>query len=104
VRIYHKDHHIFLGGLKMDVQIKIEIQNSKGGIEKRLTVEVPEDITRSELIDGIRGSLPSGLSDKQFSVLIDLPEGRPITGSIVSEGAIVIVRPRSSGLRIIKEE
>ena len=88
----------------MDVQIKIEIQNAKGGVEKRLTVEVPEDITRNELIDGIRDALPSNISEKQFSVLVDLPDGKPITGRLVTEGALVIVRPRSSGLRIIKEE
>lgn len=86
-----------------EVQIKIEIQDDRGGIQKRAVLAVPEDITRDELLGALAGRYSPLVNDRS-SVLVDWPANKPATGRIVTDGALVVVRPRSSGVRFIDEE
>jgi hypothetical protein len=88
----------------MEVQIKIDIQDTNGHTKKRLTVAVPEDITQAELVRGLSENYSSLFGDGRVSVFVDWPSNLQATGKFVVDGANVIIRPRSSGMRIISEE
>ena len=89
----------------MEIQVRIEIQDSDGKTQKRLIVSVPEDITKQELVEGMRSYFPT-LPDVNIDVLIEPKENHPLAGKHLAEGAIIILRPRStkSLFRVIKEE
>jgi hypothetical protein len=86
-----------------EVQIKVEIQDAVGGMQKRAVLAVPTDITREELVGALAEKYPS-LSKERLSVMVEWPENKPATGHLVTEGALVVVKPRSSGVRFIGEE
>lgn len=87
----------------MEVQIRVEIQDTSGKTEKRLRIGVPEDITQGELISGLREHYPNVIPAR-VSVYVEFPDNRPSTGNLITEGALIIIRPRSSGIRVIDEE
>ena len=86
-----------------EVQIKVEIQDGSGNMQKRAVLAVPEDITRSELVSALVTRYPS-LKNERISVLVDWPEDKPASERMVTDDALVIVRPRSSGVRFLAEE
>ena len=86
-----------------EVQIKIEVQDGNGQVKKRAALAVPEDITREELLGAV-SSKYSSIVDKRSSLLIDWSTGKPASTRLVTDGTLVIVRPRSSGVRWLDEE
>ncbi|PWH12541.1 MAG: hypothetical protein DDG60_12580 [Anaerolineae bacterium] len=79
-----------------EVQIKLEIQDSAGAILKRVTIAVPDSITKAQLAAGIKSHFGDIIQSDDLEIFIDLPDNRPIFGKFVVEGARVIVRPKSS--------
>lgn len=86
-----------------EVQIKVELQDASGSSRVRAALAVPADITREELVGALTRKYPF-LSNERLSVMVEWPENRPATGNLVTEGAFVVVRPRSSGVRFLGEE
>lgn len=85
-----------------EVQIKVEIQDSNGSTQKRASLAVPEDITREELVSALTKKYPE-LGRDRLSVMVEWPEGKPATNKLVTDGALVVVKPRSSGVRFLEE-
>lgn len=86
-----------------DVQIKVEVQNSSGNVQKRATLAVPDDITKGELLSALADRY-SKLVDARSSILVEWPANTSASGRFITNGALVIVRPRSSGVRFLDEE
>lgn len=86
-----------------EVQIKVEIQDASGSTQTKAALAVPEDITREELISALTKKY-SHLANERLSVMVEWPEKRAATGKLVTEGALVVVKPRSSGVRFLGEE
>ena len=83
-----------------EVQIKVEIQDTNGSTQKRAALAVPDDITREELVSALTKRYPE-LAKDRLSVLVEWAEGKPATGKLVADGALVVVKPRSSGVRFL---
>lgn len=79
-----------------EVQIKLEIQDEKGSILKRVTIAVTENITKAQLIAGIKSNFGNLINSDDIEIFIDVPDDRPLLGKSVAEGSRVIVRPKSS--------
>ena len=90
----------------MEVQIKVEIQDTDGKVRKRVTLAVSDDITNAELKRGLKSQFGNILKDSKFDVFVEPQENRSLFGSLVSEGARVIVRLKSSSsmFRVVDEE
>lgn len=86
-----------------EVQIMVEIQNANGVAQARAALAVPDDITREELMSALVQKY-SSLSNERLSVMVEWPDSKPATGRLITEGAYVIVRPRSTGVRFLGEE
>ena len=89
-----------------EIRIKVEIQDANGNIRKRVTLGVSENITRSELSQGIKSHFGDIVKDDKLEILIEPSENGHITGKLVEEGGRVIVRPRPSAslFRVLDEE
>ena len=89
-----------------EVQIKVEIQDVEGSVRKRVTLAVSPDITRSELIKGLKSQFGDILGKKKLDIFIAPQKDGPLLGKLVSEGALVIVRPKSpaSIFRVVSED
>ncbi|HAW52079.1 MAG TPA: hypothetical protein DCX54_07110 [Flavobacteriales bacterium] len=89
-----------------EVNIKVEIQDASGKIRKRVTLAVSDSITKSDLSAGLKSHFSDILGDDKLDILVDPPDNRPLMGKLVSDGARVIARPRSSSsiFRIIDED
>ena len=86
-----------------DVQIKIEIQDSGSSVKKRATLSVPEDITQKELLNALTNRYKALVTERS-SVLVEWPSSKAATGRLVTDGALVIIRPRSLGVRFLDED
>lgn len=90
-------------GVVMTVPIKIEIQDSRGKVKKRIGADVPEDITQPELLNALMEDYSELIPDTRVSVYVEFPRGRSGTGNLISSGAVVLVRPRSHGITFHEE-
>ena len=89
-----------------EINIKVEIQDASGKIQKRVTLAVSDSITKADLSAGLKSHYGELLGDDKFDILIDPPDNRPLMGKLVTDGARVIARPRSSSsiFRVVSEE
>ncbi|MFZ5904109.1 MAG: hypothetical protein ACOYZ8_11235 [Chloroflexota bacterium] len=89
-----------------EVQIKVEIQDGNGSIRKRVTLAVPDTITKSELAAGIKSHFGEVVGEEKLEILVDAPENRPLATKLFVDGARIIVRPKPSAsfFRVINEE
>ena len=88
----------------MEVRVKIEIQGSNGAIIKRLTIGVPDDITKKELIQGLQSQYPE-LVDENMRVFLEPGDNQLVSEKLLTDELTIILQPRSSSsfFRIIEE-
>lgn len=86
----------------MDIQVEVEIQDENGRPGRRLTISVPSDMTGEELVEELRRQIPTMFKEKRYTALVE-SSNRPI-GSPLGDGATILIKPKSGGVRIIKDE
>ena len=86
----------------MEIQMKIELQDAAGQSLKELVVGVPEDITARELLEGLHINYPNYVK-KKSSIFMELPDNKPVSSRLITDGIKIIVRPKTTEFKIIEE-
>jgi hypothetical protein len=82
-----------------ELQVRVEIQDADGKVQKRLTVAVPDDIRRDEFISGLRSRIPANMQNDQLDIYAQWTQAN----TLLTNNSLVIIKPRSTEMRILEE-
>lgn len=77
------------------MKLNVKILDGSGDEKKELVIDVPPNITIDGLIETLQKKRPTLFnSGQEYVADFKIPTNRPIGGSLLDDGSVVVIKPR----------